>query len=199
MRFTFTDGSSRGLAKPKRRYYWKFEAGVAPTAVTWTDTIPITMEVPQDTNSYPDIIAMATTTSKKISGIVLPDNLDSTFNAKCICPEDLAGTPAAQVVLYFMPTGAATAGDIQVTLSRLFVNNAESYDQGFTSETEATIGISATAFVQTKATITLAASPTAGEQIEWQVLRQASSDASDTYEANVICTGMTMLIDRTAS
>ncbi|KKK72510.1 hypothetical protein LCGC14_2903130, partial [marine sediment metagenome] len=57
--------------------------------------VPCTLEVPEGTVAFPDVHAMTTTVSKKITGIVLPDGAaTSTLNFKCVIPEDLHGTPA---------------------------------------------------------------------------------------------------------
>ena len=160
---------------------------------TRTTTTNLIFEIPDSTSAYPDILSM---TNRKVDGFVLPDNLDGKFHFKCIVPEDIAGTPAAQIILWFAPTGASTAGNARITVNRLFVGSTETMDGAGTDETEQSIAISATAEVTVKATFTLAASPTAGELLLGTVTRQALADSLDTYEADIICVGGVLLIDQ---
>ena len=79
--------------------------------------IPCVLEVPQGVVAYPDVHAMTTTTSKKITGIVLPDNAaTSTLNFKCIIPEDLHTTSAQAIRIRFLTLSADSDHAVRLTL-----------------------------------------------------------------------------------
>lgn len=177
-------------------------AGAAPTFETGgaggdlTLRIPLVMEVPEGTVAYPDIHALATATAK-VSGMVLPDGASvSTINLKCDVPNNLASTPAASIKFHIIGLGTGTTDNVRLTVSTLAAADAESVDQAFTAETEATVPIPDTAEVQEYYDQDMTTDPTAGDQLLVQLARDPT-DASDDYAADIMIIGAYLEIDVT--
>src|SRR3990167_4555084 len=116
----------------------------ANMTLTFTDYIPCTMEVPNDTVSYPDVFTLGDAATK-LTGIWLPNSGTSALNFKCIVPFGLAGTPAGKILIYMLPRTTVANSTVNLTLSRLYVNDTEDCDAAYTAETAVDVNLTSTA------------------------------------------------------
>ncbi len=159
--------------------------------------VPCTLEVPEGTVAYPDVHAMTTTTSKKITGIVLPDGAaTSTLNFKCVIPEDLHTTPAMSARIRFITLGVDTAHAVRLTLSTVGKAVNEDFDLGFTVETEVTAECPDANDTGNEALINidLTTDWAAGDTV-MGLLTRDPTDAVDDYAADILIIGIELLMD----
>lgn len=168
-------------------------------SVTLTHYIPLQILPPQTTVGYPDIPKLVTADAKT-SGNVLPDGSSvSKINLKSMtpCPNELATSPNARLVLEFM-TLAAVGGtpSIRITIKRSYRDTGEDMDASFIAETADTIDVSTSIEHSTFFTKTLGAQPTAGEKLMFTVERDPTH-ADDDYTGDIILVGAYVMIERT--
>ena len=160
------------------------------------------MEIPEGTDAYPDIHALATA-SAKVSGFVMPNAVDSTINFKCVVPDDLAASPAAKFRVRVMTLGTQTDKDIVLLSQHVSVADGENLDQSLSNTTSG--GDSGALRMPNSIenldyyTATFQTQPVAGDTIIGQLTREASSDANDDYLDDVMIIGIDMIIERSAS
>ena len=176
-------------------------AGAAPTfqAVgggtgAFTDYIPCVMEVPNDTVAYPDVFTLGDASSK-ITGMWLPNSAASTIDFKVIVPEDLHATPAAKVVIYMLPRTTVAASTVNLTLSRIYVDNTEDVDAALTAETAVDVELTSTADFLTIYSYDVTAEPTAGELFHGTLKRDPAA-ANDDFTEDLFIVGIVLKIER---
>ncbi len=180
--------------------------GTAPTfqaagggAITFTDVIPCTLEVPEGTIAFPDVHTLVTA-GAKVSGMVLPDGASaSTINFKCVVPKDLAGTPAMKIRVRIM-TQAAVAGpaDVRLTVSTIGIADTESLDQALTAETETTVTMPTATETMDYYEQDLTTDWAADDTVIGQLGRDPT-DGADDFTGDILITGIELLVDRTLS
>jgi len=159
--------------------------------------VPCTLEVPQGIVAFPDVHAMTGTTSKKITGIVLPDGAaTSTLNFKCVIPEDLHTTPAMLARVRFLSLGTDTAAAVRLTLSTLGLAVNEDMDVGLTAEAEVTAECADANDTMNEALISidLTTDWAAGDTVIGLLTRDPT-DAVDDYAADILIVGIELLMD----
>lgn len=114
------------------------------SALSYTQTFPIVMEVPNDTVCYPDIFTLGDAASK-VSGFWLPNSATSALCFKCFIPRNLHGTPALKVAIYMLPRTTVANSTVNLTLSRIYVDTTEDVDAAFTAETAIDVELTSTA------------------------------------------------------
>ena len=169
-------------------------------AITFTDAVLCTLEVPEGIVAFPDIITLATA-GAKISGMVLPDGAStSTINFKCRVPRNLASTPAMKIRLRIMTLAADTAHAVRLTVSTAGHAVNENVDVALTTETEITaempdaIETMNEAVIEVDLTTDWAADDTVIGQ-----LKRDPTDAVDDYAGNILVVGVELLVDRTVT
>ncbi len=167
-------------------------------AITWTDTIACVMEVPQGTVGFPDVHAMTTTISKKLSGFVMPDGAStSTINFKCILPDDVASTPNATLRFRFLTLGAVTATDLSIVVRAKGFADGEDADVAFdTDEAEAIVRMPDANDSYDYYNEVLGGTFASNDTLHGQIDRRPQ-DADDDYTDDVLLVGVDLLIDRT--
>ena len=158
--------------------------------------IPCVLEVPQGTVAYPDVHAMTTTTSKKITGIVLPDNAaTSTLNFKCIIPEDLHATSAQLIRVRFITLDADTAHAVRLTVSTVGIAVNEDMDIGLTAETEFTAECADANDTMNEALINvdLTTDWASGDTV-LGLLTRDPTDGTDDYAGDILIVGIELLL-----
>ncbi len=165
--------------------------------ITFTDVIPCVLEVPQGTDAFPDVHALATQGSK-ITGIVMPTATDSTINFKFICPQDLAATPGLIIRVMTLTLSANTTDAVNLTLSQRFIGDTENADQAFVTNdgvAAANYNVADTIESYDVHDMTPVNSPVAGDLCTGQIFRDISADAA----GDVIIIGISAHIDRVMS
>jgi len=159
--------------------------------------IPITMEVPEGTNAYPDVHALATAAAK-VTGIVLINGAGvvSTFNWKCAfpIPDTLPSSPVYTLRTTIMTRGAvAGPADIRATVHSLAFADTEDFDVDPTAETEVTLTMpTATETIDIYDEV-LGITIAAGDYITGQFARD-SGDAADDFTDDVQVINMCLII-----
>ncbi|KKK57456.1 hypothetical protein LCGC14_3054260, partial [marine sediment metagenome] len=167
-------------------------------AITFTDAVLCTLEVPQGTESFPDVHDLVTA-STRVTGIVLPDGAAaSTLNFKCRVPRDLAATPAMKIRVRFMTQAADTAHAVRLTVSTIGLAVNENFDAALTAETEITAECPDATETGNEATIEvdLTTDWVADDTILGQ-LKRDPTDAVDDYAGDVLVVGIDLVVDRT--
>jgi len=163
--------------------------------------VPITMEVPQGTVAFPDVHAMTTTISKKITGIVLPDGASiGIINWKCVIPEDLHTTSAQKVRIRFITQGTGTNHAVRLTLRSVGIAINEDMDIGMTSETEVTAECADANDTMNEALIEidLTTDWASGDTVIG-LLERDPVDGDDDYAGDILVVGMEMIMDQVGS
>lgn len=169
-------------------------------AITYTDTVPCTLEVSEGTVALPDIHTLATA-GAKVDGFVLPDGAStSTINFKCVIPRNLAATPAMLIRVRFMTQAADTDHAVRLTVSTIGIAVNEVLDQALTAETEVTAECANTTETMNEAVIEidLTTDWAADDTVIGQLTRDPT-DAVDDFAGNILVVGIELLVDRTIS
>ncbi|MCP4475407.1 MAG: hypothetical protein GY821_12745 [Gammaproteobacteria bacterium] len=166
-----------------------------------TDTefaIPLLPGLMETTDGYPNYHDL-TTASAHVSGMVMPDGVDSTINFKAAfpIPDDLASTPGARVEFVIMTLGAvAGPADLRLTVSTLAVADTENFDQSFTAETEQTVTMPTAIETQDVYSQDMTNDPVSGDTVLAQLKREALSDSADDFTAGIQIISATLWIQR---
>jgi len=158
--------------------------------------VPCVMEVPEGTVVYPDVHAMTTTISKKLSGFVFPDGANAgTLNFKCIVPEDLHTTPNATLRFRFLTLAALTNLDVSLVVRAKGFATTEDADVAFdTDESEQILRMANANDTYTYYTQTLGGTFASGDTLHGQIDRRPA-DADDDYTGDILLVGIDLLID----
>jgi hypothetical protein len=159
--------------------------------------IPCVMEIPEGAIAYPEIHTLATAVAK-VSGFVMPDGASaSTINFKCVCPTNLAGTPAMKIRVRIMTMGAvAGPADVRLTVKTVGIADTESLDTAFTAETETTVTMPTATETMDYYTQDLTTDWVAGDTIIGQIARDPT-DAADDFTDDILIVGIDLLVDLT--
>jgi len=159
--------------------------------------VPCTLEIPQGTVAYPDIHSLATATAK-VSGFVMPNGASpSTINFKCVCPTNLASTPAMKIRVRIMTLGAVGGpADVRLTVSTIGVADTEALDQTFTAETETTVTMPTATETMDYYVQDLTTDWAAGDTIIGKITRDPT-DVADDFTDDIMIVGVDLLVDLT--
>jgi len=159
---------------------------------TIVDMIQCVMEPPQSTGAYPDVRSLATQVSK-ITGMVLPTDVDGTINFKVKVPNALHSTPAATLRIWTITLAANTSDAINLTLNMRFTGDTENADQAFDQTVAATnYSVSDTIESLDVHDIDFPTEPVAEDLITGQIFRDVSADVA----SDVIVVGIALIITR---
>ena len=164
----------------------------------FTERIRAVMEVPNDTVAYPDIHSLATA-GIKVSGIVLPDGASaSAINFKVNVPDELNGTPAGSIKVYFMSLAAGSSNNVRITVSTGAWANSENMDQALTAETEVTVAVPDTIESSFVLDQDMTTDPTAGDTIFGTISRDPT-DGVDDFAGDIMIVDVFLEIERTGA
>ena len=164
----------------------------------FTERIPCVLEVPNGTVAYPDIHSNATA-GIKISGFVLPDGASaSTINFKVGVPDELNGTPAASIKIYFLSLAAGSSNNVRITVSTAAWADTENTDQALTAETEVTEAVPDTIESLFVLDQDMTNDPVAGDYIFGTISRDPT-DGVDDYAGDIMVIAAYLEIERTGA
>jgi hypothetical protein len=156
--------------------------------------IPMTMEVPQGTGAYPDIHPLDTTFAGKVSGFILPTDVDGTINIKATSPipATLPTSPVYTIRVTMIPTSAQTSTTVHLEYMYANVADGESLDATKIDDiADQAPTISATIETVDVLDITLVTAPVAGDYHIGQLVRDISED---TYAGSILIINCTLII-----
>jgi len=169
-------------------------------AITFTDAVLCTLEVPEGTVAFPDIHTLATA-GAKVSGMVLPDGAStSEINFKCRVPRDVASTPAMKIRIRIMTLAADTAHAVRLTVGTVGHAVNEDADVALTAETEITAEMPDGTETMNEAVIEVdLTTDWAADDTVFGQLQRDPTDAVDDYAGDILVLGIELLVDRTIS
>jgi len=169
---------------------------VAAAPSDLTERVRAVMEVPNDTVAYPDIHSLATA-GVKVSGMVLPDGASAgAINFKVNVPDELNGTPAASIKVYFLTLAAGSSNNVRITVSTGAWADTENSDQALTAETEVTVAVPNTIESIFVLDQDMTTDPTAGDIIYGTISRDPT-DGVDDFAGDIMIVDVFLEIERT--
>lgn len=152
------------------------------------------MEIAQGTAAFASIVTIAAPQNSKISGFVMPEDVDSIINFKLVAPPSISTTANQKIRIYLISLETETSPEkVVLSLGTHATATTETVNVIFTTESDTEVDIPIAKEILQIVDIPLTNAPAVGDFITGQLKRKGTS-VTDTAK-KVLIVKIQLLVD----